>query len=827
MGHSQPSKDLQQPRRQSLPADCGNTIACRLLPVTAGKKPLAMLATLLISVACARPSPAPGGRTYSALRQELAGPISPDQLNIILITIDTLRADRLSIYGSDVQTPHLDRVAEQGVLFSNASTTVPFTLPAHASILTGTYPPFHGVRENVGYFLGETSTTLAERLQVVGFETAGFVSAFVLDSRWGIARGFDHYYDDFDLGAFENPNLGSVQRPGAETIAAAQSWLDERESRATGDRPFFLWLHLYDPHDPYTPPEPFRSQYPRRPYDAEVAYTDALVGGFVEDLRTRGVLDRSVLVLTSDHGEGLGEHGEAFHGYFVYDSTVHVPLIVRTPGSAASARTVLERTVDDAVSHVDIAPTVLDLIGQELAPELQGRSLLPSVAGLPAPSRARETAGEEDPGGSSQVVYAESFYPLSHYGWAPLRALRTSKFKYIEAPKPELFEIRIDPGERQNLFDSRAEVGRPLARQLRALAARIEEGAARTSTPDLDEQTLAQLRALGYLAGRGENQPTGYDPDVPRADPKDKVHLHRLIQRAQSMVSGSQEEEATGLLRQALAEDPELLDAHQMLGNLELEAGRVAEAEGHFQRALSLDDRHQPSLFGLATVHLRLERTEDALLGYSRLLEIAGQDSKATLAIADIEVERGQLDQARATLARAAVPGAPAILFNRLGEVEALAGRPEEARQQFQSAIEASDRLSQPHFNLAVMLEQSNDLERAKTEYEIAIAKAPKHYQAQFNLARLHGRLGDSGRERQLLEQSIESKPDFAIGHFFLGKSLMETDQLERAEQVTRAGLQWLEDSQLGWFVLADILNRQGRGAEAARALERGEASSE
>ncbi len=736
-------------------------------------------------------------------RPQLTGDVPPAELNLVLITLDTLRADRLSSFGSQVETPHLDRLADEGVLYTNASTTVPFTFPAHSSIMTGTYPPFHGVRENVGFYLGDENRTLAQMLGAAGWQTAGFVSAFVLDARWGIARGFDHYFDDFDLTAFDDPNLGSVQRPGSETIEASLKWLDERDRDEK--RPFFLWLHLFDAHDPYTPPEPYRSQYPGRPYEAEVAYTDSLVGGFVGELENRGLWERSALVVTADHGEGLGDHGETFHGFFVYDSTIHVPLILRLPGQAYAGQ-----RIGEAVSHVDIAPTLLDLIGQPIPERIQGRSLLATLG------------GDE----STAEVYAESFYPLLHYGWAPLRSLRSATHKYIEAPSPELFDLTTDPDEGEDLFAGRPGAGRPMARSLRVLADRLEEDAASSAAPDLDEQTLAQLRALGYLAGPGAADAARYDPNVPRNDPKEKVHLHRLIMRAQGRVSAGEDEEAAQLLRRALEEDPELLDVHQMLGDIELTADRLEEAASHFERALSLDDRHKPSLFGLAMSHQRLGRADEALLGFRRLLDIAGQDSKATLAIADIEVERGELAAAEEALQRAAQPGAPALLFNRLGEVQALTGRHDEARQNFEVAIGSNPKLSQPHFNLAVLCEEAGDAECAQARYLEAIDKAPKHYQAQFNLARLMGRLGQPQRERELFEQAIASKPDFALGHFFLGKSLMDGGELERAEEVTRAGLEILDESKLGWFVLADILNRRGRPAEAARAVARGEASS-
>ncbi len=771
------------------------------------------LATLLMTLwmsACGGGAEDQESRT-SAGRHALAGGMSPDRLNVVLITIDTLRADRLSVFGSDIETPGFDRLAEEGVLFSNASTTVPFTLPAHSSIMTGTYPPFHGVRENVGYFLGEENTTLAEMMAQSGRDTAGFVSAFVLDSRWGIGRGFEHYHDDFDLGAFQSANLGSVQRPGEETIAAVHSWLDRPQTGEGGREPFFLWLHLFDAHDPYTPPEPFRSQYPGRLYDAEVAYTDSLLDGFLEDLEARGLLESTVVVVTADHGEGLGDHGEAFHGYFVYDSTVHVPLVFRLPGKASAGRRVRE-----AVSHVDIVPTILDLTGQSIPDRVQGRSLVGALAG--------EELGEDEP---EPVVYAESFYPLLHYGWSALRALRSESFKYIEAPAPELFDLASDPAESENLYPGSGGVGRSMARQLLDLGVQLEQGAASSAAADLDEQTLAQLRALGYVAGPGETDARSYDPRIPRNDPKEAIGLHRKIMRAQGLAGDDKAAEAKRLLEEALAEDSALIDVHQLLGDLELQASDFEAAAGHFERALALDGQHKSSLFGLATAHHRMGRADDAVVGYQLLLSIAGQDSKATLAIADIEVKRGRLEEARHVLRDAAQPGAPALLFNRLGEVMTLEGQQAEARRWFEEAIDSNPDLSQPRFNLAVLFEESDDLVKAQRYYEEAIERSPRHYQAQFNLARLKGRMGDAEGERELLEKAIESKSDFALGYIFLGKSLMDSNELDKAEEETRAGLDLIDESELGWYVLADILNRRGRRAEANQALARARALAE
>ena len=759
---------------------------------------------------------APPTRVQADVADLLSG-ASTEQPPVILITIDTLRADRLSSYGSDrVSTPHIDRLAGEGIRFANASSTVPFTLPAHSSIMTGLYPPSHGVRENVGYVLGADRTTLAERFRDAGYRTGGFVSAFVLDGRWGIGRGFDTYVDDFDLDSMAGANLGSVQRSGPETIAHALEWLDgavfSGDGGAAGDTsgspPFFLWLHLFDPHDPYEPPEPFRTEYEGRPYDGEVAYTDSLIGDFRAALEQRGLFDESVVVLTADHGEGLGDHGESYHGFFVYDSTVHVPLIVRLPGGVEGGR-----VVADAVSHVDIAPTLAELLDLETGAG-QGRSLLPSMEGL-------------EEGDSRRGVYAESFYALDHYGWAPLRSLRAADYKYIETPDPELYALLEDPGELTNVLLERRDTSRELRAAALELAADLDRAAPdATPEPDLDEQALAQLQALGYLAGRGaaERRPT----DGPRADAKTKVHLHRAIMRAQSAFGSGDDEAAAEELRAALVEDDGLLDAHQLLGTITLLAGDPAPAASHFQRALALDPEHRQSLLGLANAYRELGRIDEAMVGYRRLLEVAGQDSKATMALARIHVERGELGEAEDALAAAAEGRAPPpVVTNKLGEVMALMGRSGEAEAKFRQALASNPELGEAHYNLAVLLDEGGKPFEAVETYLRAAELRPRDHRPRFNLGRLYGRLGRSGDQIEAYRDAVEAAPDFVRGYFHLAKALMDVGlDLEEAEAVARRGLELApvgEDGALGYFVLADILNRLGRPGEERQALARGQ----
>ncbi len=822
---------------------------------------LLLLAVVLGFLWLRRP-PAP--ETATAAWRRLAGDPATAPLDVVLITIDTLRADRLGCYGSRrVATPHLDRLAAEGVRFANAATTVAFTLPAHSSLMTGVYPPRHGVRENVGYALDETLPTLAETLAAAGWSTGGFVSAFVLDSRWGIGRGFETYYDDFEEAQPEAGavNLGSVQRDGAETVAEAVRWLDGQRDQGQIDRqprrPTFLWLHLFDPHDPYTPPEPYRSAYPGRPYDAEVAYADELVGRFRAALEERGLLERTLLVVTADHGEGLGQHGEGFHGFFVYDSTVHVPLIVRPPfgdlGDLAG------RVVDEPVSHVDLLPTVLEAVGQPVPETAQGRSLLPLLVGQgdggdgrsgtgdgPAGrsasggrrvagdlaeghggERDAEAPGEVAAGAAERAVYSESMYPLLHYGWAPLRSVRTRRYKFILAPRPELYDLVADPLEERNLLLDERRTSRRLRDLLDAMVERLGSGAPPAGqTAELDEETLLQLEALGYVAGRG-GVPLDEEDAVERADPKDRIGLHQLVMAAQSELGKGEDEKARELLERAVATDDTMVDAHQMLGTIALRRDRHEPAAEHFRAALRVDQEHRQSLFGLAAAYRGLGRLEDALAGFERLRQLDPGDTRATLAAADVLERLDRRSEAMAVLEEAVGGDGPAaILLNKLGELEALAGDARSAAGRFERALEANPELVPARFNLAVLYEEAGRTGEAVAHYERVVEQAPRHFQAQFNLGRLYGQRGDLDRQQRLWEAALASNPDFVRGHYLLAKLLMDNGgDLARAEELARQGLERDPEHRagaLGYYVLADVLNRQGRRAEAAAAAQRG-----
>ena len=403
------------------------------------------------------------------------GPRAPT--GVVLITLDTTRADRLSSYGFDDATmPALDRLAREGVVFDQATTVAPLTLPAHTTLLTGLLPPHHGVRENSSLPLGNDRVTLAEILAAHDFRTGAFVGSAILNADRGLGQGFQEYGNVSRDSLQRPPSLGGgVQRRGAAVMDDAIRWLTK-----VGDSPFFLWTHLYDPHRPYQAPEPFASW--NDPYVAEIAYADSQIARLLDALDEHALLDRVVVIVTADHGESLGEHREMDHGIFLYESVLRVPLIVRAPGVAP-------RRVANLVRLTDVMPTVLDLLRLPL-PALDGASLVGVMRGH---------------GGRELEAYAESLYPERH-GWAPLFSLRSDRFKFIDAPRPELYDLRLDPFEERNIVGPRQSLVAALQARLRAQVQREPSTAAKDR---VDDELRARLAALGYVAGHATETPTG------------------------------------------------------------------------------------------------------------------------------------------------------------------------------------------------------------------------------------------------------------------------------------------------------------------------------
>lgn len=415
--------------------------------------------------------------------------------SVIVITLDTTRADRLSVYGfNNAPMPGLERLAREGVVFDRATSVAPLTLPAHCTLFTGLFPPAHGVRDNADGALSQQQTTLAEILKARRYETAAFVGSTVLDSDRGLAQGFD-YYGSVPRGGPSTGPFGAAQRPADLVMNDALRWIEGHDQTS-----FFAWVHLYDAHRPYAAPEPFRSEF-LDPYVAEIAFADAQIARLLTVLNARHLLDRTIVLVVGDHGESLGEHGERDHGIFVYEASMQVPLIVRAPG-------VMARRVSELVSQVDVLPTVLDLLEIPSPPAIDGVSLVPALRGASMPERE---------------LYAESMYP-TRFGWSPLRMVRDTRLKYIDAPRPELYDLATDPFELHDIALQRPDVIAGMRARLAAFAATEKRAGLTGSLPS--EETVRALASLGYSSGR----PAA--PSSSALDAKDFIQAFSLRQPA-------------------------------------------------------------------------------------------------------------------------------------------------------------------------------------------------------------------------------------------------------------------------------------------------------
>lgn len=730
-----------------------------------------------------------------------AVPATP--MNVVLITLDTLRADHVGAYGATmVETPHLDRLASQGVVFEQAMTTAPLTLPAHSSIMTGQFPPVHGVRDNGGFFLGPEQVTMAEILSDRGYETGATVGAFVLDSKWGLDQGFGTYQDDFDLSGVKAMSLASVKRPGNEVVDLALAWME-----GVSDQQFFAWLHLYDPHAPYESPEPYRSRYRGHPYRGAIAFTDAQVGRVFDFLDAHNLADNTIVIVVSDHGEGLGEHGEETHGFFVYETAMRVPLIVRAP-----ARGIQPRRVSQPVRTVDILPTVLDLLGTSPPVPIEGVSLVPLMSGA-----TREIPLDG---------YGEAMYPLHHYGWSELTTLRSDRYKLIDAPRPELYDLQNDPNELVNLFDDRRTVADAMLRELRERKRVMEEDAPEApQTEDVDPETRARLAALGYV---GSFVATSNEPSSDRADPKDKIGLFNLMTTARDVSKdGDAGGEAIAMLRSVVAEDPNVIDAWFMLGNEYFKQSRWNEAIEQFRRALALKPDYDLAIINMANAYRRLGQDDAALAGYEHYVTIDPKNAYVHYQIGEIHMDQRDLVRAEAAFAQA-LSIDPKLASARVatGVLAYERGQLPQAEQLLREALTLKPDVRLAHYNLALLAEARGDDAAAEASYRTELTNHPTAFKASFNLGRLKARQGQVREAAALYQQSIDTNPEFAEGYFYLAKAKLDAGQeLDQAVSLARKGLTLQpegEISPLGHFVIGGALMKQGRPAEAELELNKG-----
>lgn len=789
-----------------------------------------------------------------------AGAIDRGPRSILLVTLDTTRADRLAPYGSeDVATPTLSRLAREGAVFEKAWSVAPITLVAHSTILSGRLPLAHGVRNNGIHAFGPDVPSLAESLRDAGWRTGAFVSAAVLDSRYGLDRGFEVYDDDLSQARERRPRM-VPDRPAEATVASVRGWLDQLEA---GER-FFAWAHFYDPHAPYSPPPPYRDRYRERLYDGEIAYLDAQLHQLLEHPRLAA--EDTIVVVVGDHGESLGEHGEQTHALLAYDSTLHVPLIVRAPGIQAGMR------VAAPASQVDLASTLLDLVDRPALPGTDGQSLVPLLEGRPWQATSS---------------YGETYLPFYTYGWSKLRTLRSGRWKFIEAPEPELYDIVRDPRETTNLIDQEPGVAHDLARDLSALVDKhgAEDREAQTT---LDADSVDQLRALGYLAVGDSGR-----SDSDRPNPMKMVGVHVGLERARTLIQDRLWEPAVRQLREILVADPgnlaAMIDLAQALhgsGDLEaaLTAGEEAlrrdpsstrtmllvaqleAAKGRTDRALELLDialAADPG-FGEAAV-----RKASLLAEQGRRTE-AGQLLEATInrnpsprlevAYAQIaELPAGRVEEAERRL-RAALEGDPFMAqgWRALGSLLAGQGRQAEAIEAWRSGLQRVPDDADFHAKLGLALADSGSaggteaevhlreairlsptervdlrvalggwlLDRGQAalalrELERAIGAEPRHPGARNNLALALIRTGRHPEARKILEELIQDHPRHGDALNNLAALAIADADWTRAEDLARRAVAASPNSAQALNNLGVALDELGRLDDAIRVFER------
>lgn len=703
---------------------------------------------------------------------------------VILISVDTLRADHLPAYGyREVRTPAFDALARDSIVFENAYAQAPLTLPSHATILTGLLPTQHGVRDNSGFRLSAEHPTLAAALKARGYATGAAVSSFALRKDRGLAAGFDLYDDDFGAGSID-------ERSGVESVKRLEAFAD-----AHATAPLFLFLHLYEPHTPYAPPAPFAAEYAARPYDGEIAAADSAVGGFLEYLKRKGLYERALIVFLSDHGEGLGDHGEDEHGVFLYRETIRVPLFVKLPESREKAR-----RVRVPVSLADVFPTIADVAG--VSPAGDGR------AGVSLASLA------DGSGSATRRIYSETLYPRLQLGWSDLAALTDERFSYIEAPRPELYDLASDPGEKKNLaagLTSEARSAKEVPPALRTMRAELLSLRRTAAAPEkASSEEIEKLGSLGYIR---------VDPGSAQAanlpDPKDRIEELRRYKKLFEAFYARRNDEAIGLAREMLAENPGILSVWRILATSLERTGRHEQAAAALSTALARPDltgsaedveqtigelsaaaaRTNDSAAAEKTLAGLVERgatAESVRRELARLLHRRGRVAEALAVLPDASKSRdaatldvygslladsGRLAEANDAFRRAleSSPEDASVLLH-LGMLSLREKNPEAARSWFIRSLASDPTAPATLAALGLAQAQLGDARGALESWDHALVLDPTQFDTLFNRAVLAGRTGDAAGARRGLEKFIASAP---AGRY--GPRIAEARKLLRA----------------------------------------------
>jgi len=713
--------------------------------------------------------------------------IGPNIRQIILVSIDTCRADYLSCYGYPRRTtPNIDAIARQAVRFEQAISPVPLTLPAHSSMLTGTIPPYHGVRDNITYKFRDRNTTIAEILREYGYRTGAIISTFVLDAQFGLNQGFESYNDDF----IEARQYGEyLERKAHEASEFACKWLQENR----GEK-FFLFLHYFDPHDAYVPPEPFASRFADNLYAGEIAYTDDCIGRVIERLKALRLYDPALIIIVGDHGESLWEHAEETHGYFIYQSTVRVPLIFKLPGHSRHF------TVSEPVAVIDIVPTILRMLRIPVPAEVQGRDL----SGL-----LTKKQREKKPGS----IYCESV-EATKYGCNPLFGVVQGQWKYIETTMPELYNFTQDPNETKNLAEAEPERARALRGQLKRILSEQSYRGEQESKTALDQRSLQRLASLGYIGGGSVSKILEFDPG--KDDAKDLIGFYNLYLKLHSVFKEQKYDEAEDLCRELLRQRPDFVDAHSYLGEIAVERGDTVKAIAYFRQALQLDnersDVHQKlaaaltslgnldeavkhlqeavrlrpedpkSLNSLGILLAKQEKLEQATGLFKKSLEIDPDYADAYCSLGNVFALQDRMDEAAEYWSKSLrlKPGQTEVLEN-LGKISYQKGRIDDAIGYWKQSLQVDPEQPKVYFNLGFALSNKEDISQAIEYYLKAVQLKPDYYQAHTNLANLFNLRGNTVEAIQHWRQSLKVEPKQATAHQKLGIALVKQDKIAEA----------------------------------------------
>jgi len=644
------------------------------------------------------------------------------RLNVLLITVDTLRADRVSCYNSQhVQTPNIDSVAERGSVFTRAFAHNPLTLPSHTNILLGTTPPFHGVHDNVNFVIGENSLTLAEHLKTHGYSTGAVIGAYPLDSRFGLNQGFDFYDDNFKAKGL--PKYAPGERKAEVVVNIARDWLKKQEGS------WFLWMHIWDPHFPYKPPEPFLIQFKDRPYDGEVAYVDSVLGDFFNFMKQEGLYEKTLIVFTSDHGESLGQHGERTHGILAYNTTIWVPLIIYIPGKEHSK-------VQQLVSHTDIFPTICDVLQVEIPPFLQGISVLPALKGKKLPERR---------------IYFESLEPYYNYGWAPLRGYIENKEKYFDSPIPELYFLDKDFEENQN---------RASTKNLENNKKRLDQTLSGLTHPENiearsrpDRETLEKLRSLGYVSSTIFLKKEKYGPED---DVKILLPVYNEIADAYTLREEGKIEEGIELLHQIIKKQNKVYFAYIYLAKLYRESNRKQDALDILKQGLDV----HPFCYEIISL-------------YSEYLLDAGQFDEVIDILDSQTLIRMEND---------------ALLWNYLGIAYMKKGDTGNAVKAFETAASVDQEytdvlvnLGRLYFSNYLRTKDKNAYRNSIQNYKKAIEVEPDNAEAFFGLGIAYMQERRNRDAIYLLEITLILDPGLTKAYYFLGLAYMTNNNPNEA----------------------------------------------